>query len=121
MVLRSSKSCCTVSFSKPVTKMFCAFSKSFLSASRSFCLSDFFFMVVTPSQLLRVESRHIQVNTRPHSGADGDALNVFPFGRRRFGFDKRLDQAGGVLDQFGRLAIDLAHRHMNHAGFVYAK
>src|ERR1035441_2357305 len=107
MVLRSSKSCCTVSFSKPVTKMFRAFSKSFLSASRSFCLSDFFFMIDSPSQLLRVEYRHIQVDARPHGGADGDALDVFPFRRRRFGFDYSLDQAGGVFAEFWRRGICL--------------
>src|SRR5579871_4383120 len=111
MVFRSSKSCWTVSFSKPVTKMFCAFSKSFLSASRSFCLSDFFFMLDSPLQLLRVVRGHVQMNARPHGGADGDALDVLAFGRGRLGFDDRLNQATGVLDQLGRVEIDFSYRN----------
>ena len=48
-------------------------------------------------------------------------FTYLPFGRRRLGFDHRLDQAGGVFDQLGRLETDLADGHVNHAGFVHAE
>src|SRR6202049_1184027 len=108
MVLRSSKSCCTVSFSKPVRKMFCAFSKSFLSASRSFCLSDFFFIVCLYSRFLRsrlgsdlfsVEGGYIQVNAGSHGRANGYALYVFTFGGCRLGLYQSLNQAIGIFQQ----------------------
>src|SRR5579871_3747294 len=113
MVFRSSKSCWTVSFSKPVTKMFCAFSKSFLSASRSFSLSDFFFMMdlssrPLASELLGVERCDVQVDARAHGGADGHALDVFALGRRGLGLDHRLDQAVRVFEQLAGLKTNFA-------------
>ncbi len=60
------------------------FSKSFFSASRSFSLSDFFFMLDLLRQIcLALNARDVQVDARAHGGADGHALDVLALGRRQ--------------------------------------
>ena len=52
----------------------------------------------------------VQMDARPHGGADGHALDVLALGRRRLGLDHRLDQAVGVFHQLAGVKTHLAAR-----------